>query len=99
MGLQKDIAINGIIFSYWKLGHYNILHDYTDSANSSLETHLWGWTTKAIRDDPSKPKYMVSKRYLFEGADFPNIEQVEKIRIIIYNKLKTLEEWQGAIDV
>ena len=92
MALQKTVSTNyGIDATYWK-----IVGIIVNWINNHAEIGVRGWQDNASR--LAGNRCLMSKHYVWDGADFTLVNGGNNTAEA-YAKLKTLAEWEGAIDV
>lgn len=77
--------------TYWKAAVARI-----DWLTRTSEIFVYGWKDAAAR---VVGKQFIVRGYTWNDADFPFTNGLENHTQVAYDKLKTLAEWTGTIDV
>ena len=82
---------SGATAEYHKVSVTNI-----DWHVESAEIHVISFKDKAARDAGKAP--MTGMVHRFAGDNFAGFDHITNNTVVAYNKVKALDEWDGAVD-
>ena len=93
MGLSiKKTTSFGIDAEYWCVWRFSDLN-FKDKI---CDIQMFGFTSKAVRDEGAKPIIIQSYRWEGDSFDFSRDSDIEQQ---VYDKIKQVPEWESAGDV
>jgi hypothetical protein len=96
MAISKQVAYKGTNVTYWKIGEVRF-----DYLNNYAYIRVQGYTSKEVRDDGVQDYMVGSIKQMPFGlaeSDLEVCKVKEPTRGDMYTYLKTLSEFEGAVD-